>query len=217
MALGGTLWEVAGVKYLHAALLVVGIWLAGECAWTVHRVRPHLEVTLSNLDRTIIVAGVAATHLEKASNTWEKSSMDQSRDTTKFLALGSKTMLSLNNLLVSTNSSLNSQLLPSLSNAIREQNESLLESQKRFQSNLSESQKVLADADAQINNPAIKESVDSLAEAAQNTASATNEAAASMKTIRTGLDYELKQLMAPVTKAKAALNISLLVIRRLFF
>ena len=212
VALGGAVWEVAGVKYLHATLLVAGIWLAGEFAWTVHRIRPHLEVTLSNLDKTIIVAGVAATHLEKASRTWESSSQEQVLQTTKAMSNVSAAASRLSSFISRTDNSLNVLLAPSINNAIVQENQSLLKTQADLQENLlelskaiSQSNKVLSDADAQINNPAIKESVDSLAEAAQNTASATSEAAASMTKVREGVTYEVNELMKPVRKAKVVL------------
>jgi len=170
------------------------------------------------------VAGVAATHLEKASGTWEKSSERQSTEVSKAMLNVSVAVSKFSRFISKTDNSINSKLLPSATDAINQQNSALLETQRSLQKNLlsisvatQQAQKVLVDADSQINNPAIKEGIDSLTEAAQNTATFTREGAASMTDVHTALDYELKQLMAPVTKLKLAGNIALSVIRHLYF
>src|SRR5258708_15272393 len=212
------------MKFLQGLLLVAGVWLCCEGAYTLHVSRPKLLVTVENVDRTVIVAGVAATHFEKASKTWESSSQEQALQTTKAMSSVSVAAGRLSSFISRTDDSLNVLLAPSINNAIVQENQSLLKTQADLQGNLlelskaiSQSNKVLNDADAHINSPDIQLTLDNVATSSANLASATNEAAASMKTIHVGLEYELKQLEAPVTKVKAALNISLLVIRRLFF
>jgi len=212
------------MKFLQGLLLVAGIWLAGECALTVHYARQRSVYTFDQLNKVLRESSQTMDEVRKGATTWNQASKDQSEYATRALGSVQETTASIRTLVKRTDASLNDLVLPNLAASVKEQNQALLKSQKQLQDSLlevskatSQAEKIFQDADEQINNPAIKESVDSLAEAAQNTASATNEAAASMKTIHAGLEYELKQLEAPVTKVKAALNISLLVIRRLFF
>jgi len=206
-------------KWLQCAALLAVTWLAGESAWTVRQVRPHLEVTLTNLDRTIIVAGVAATHLEKGSDVWLKSSKDQSSQTTQVLSHANAVLSQLSTFVTSTDKSFNATLLPAATNAINQQNAALLLNQEKLAGNLSESQKILSDSDKLIVDlaPKAKESMDNVATSSANLATATREGAASMTDVHTALDYELKQLMAPVTKLRLAGNIALNVIRHLYF
>jgi hypothetical protein len=154
-----------------AALVVV----FGEVAWTVHRVRPKMEVTISNIDRTVIIAGAAATHLEKAAGTWQQASKAQALETSQAMSNVSAAAGQLITFISKTDDSINSRLLPALTTSIEQQNASLLETQKELRENLSQMgqataqlQQTLAAADAQISNPAIQESIANLAAATQN-------------------------------------------------
>jgi hypothetical protein len=75
---------------------------------------------------------------------------------------------------------------------------------------LGESQKALQAATADLSDPALKQTIAHAGEASENLAVATKEASASMKDVHQATTYEVKQLMAPVSKAKA---ISLFAVR----
>jgi hypothetical protein len=176
---------VATLRILTALLLAAGIATLGEIAWTIQRIRPKLEVTITNIDRATIAAGAAAGNLEKASRSWQAASESQSKLSTAVLASTRETLASLQTLARRTDASLNDSVLPVLAGAVAHQDQALLESQKQLQQNLSqmgqataEAQKVLADADVQISNPAIKESLDGLAEASKQLNASMEQATA---------------------------------------
>ena len=198
------------LRVLESLALVALIILIGEISWTIHRIRPKLEVTISNIDRTVIVMGAAATHLEKAAGTWEQASKTQAEETSQAMSNVSAAASQLTTFVSRTDDSVNSLLLPTLTSSIEAQNASLLETQKELRENLyqmgqatAQLQSTLADADKIILNPNIKESIDNLNLTAQNVAKATSEGAATMQTIHTTVDYEAKELMRPVKKVQA--------------
>ena len=69
-------------KLLAYCALIV---LLGECAFAVHRLRPKLEVTVSNIDRATIAAGAAAGNIEKASRQWKATQEQVAKDSTAVL------------------------------------------------------------------------------------------------------------------------------------
>jgi hypothetical protein len=200
------------------------ILLLGEAAWTLHRLRPKLEVTVSNIDRATIAAGAAAGNVEKASRAWEKSSMEQSSKTTAAMSAVSVSAERLSTFVSRTDASVNSDLLPALTLSIRQQNASLLQSQEGLQDNLKEMLKAtqslrkdLDDADRTISGPELKETLQNTADASKNAVVVTQNLAATTADVREGVHYEVRQLEAPVTKVRAVFGIALTVLRKLFF
>lgn len=123
------------VGILALAVLCV---LMGEMAWTTHRIRPKLEVTISNIDRTVIIVGVAATHFEKASAVWEASSKQQAEETTAAMRSISSTAVAYGDLARKTNLSLNTQIFPALMATINSQDSQLTETQTQLRTTLSQ-------------------------------------------------------------------------------
>lgn len=205
VAVCGAVWELAGVKYLRATLLVAGIWLAGELAWTVHKVRPRLEVTLSNLDRTIIIAGAAATHLEKASGQWQEASKQQAKESTEIL-VASKVALGRISLLASNlDTQLNKSLIPSISIAVESQSRALLSSETKLTSVLddmaqttTQAQKVLETANEHLSNPAIAQSLQNIEATTANVAASTAEADKAITDLRQIADKARETYLKPV-------------------
>jgi hypothetical protein len=214
--------KVAVQAFLCLVLLALTAFL-GELAYSIHQLRPKLEVTVSNADRALIAAGAAAGNLERASRAWEQASKEQSAQTTKAMSNVSAAAKGLSTFVSRTDASVNSSLFPQITEAIRQQNAALLTSQNALQSNLSQIaqattqlQKTLADADKVIADPAIKESVDSLAFSSQNLVVATSEGAASMQDVHKALDYEIHELTKPVSKLKAAMEFAATIIGKLY-
>jgi isoleucyl-tRNA synthetase len=151
------------LKLLEALALAALSILIGELAWTIERIRPKLEVTISNLDRTIIIAGATATHLEQASRAWQKASELQAGQTSVAMSNVSAAAARLTTFVSKTDDSVNTRLLPALTTSIEEQNASLLESQQALRENLSQMllataqlQKTLAAAEMVVADPEIK-------------------------------------------------------------
>ena len=159
----------------------------------------------------MIAAGVAATHLEKAAGIWEQASKDQASATSQTMSNVGAAAKQLSGFILRTDNSVNSQLLPALSNSITEQNAALLSTQQDLQEELSrmgratqQAQAVLTHADQIITDPALKSSLDSVAEAGKNAAIATDQAAKTMTDVRAAVDYEVHELTKPVSKIKLA-------------
>lgn len=170
------------MKVLQVVLLLAGIWLAGELAWTVHELRPNIAVTLENVDRTVIIAGAAAGNLERASRAWEQASKQQASETTRAMSSVSAAAKQLTGFISRTDNSLNAELLPTLTDTVAKQNTALLETEKQLQGNLSEMasttqqlQTVLSHADERITDPSIKLSLDNVAESSANLAASTKD------------------------------------------
>jgi hypothetical protein len=194
---------------LLALLLLCAI--LGEAAWTVHRLRPKLEVTIENADRALIATGAAAGNVEKASRAWDSASKQQASSTTTAMLNVSAAAGRLSDFVSRTDKSVNSIFLPQLMSAIADQNAALLESQRALQANLKEvlvttqqAQTVLVDVDSQVNSPDIKIALDGLAETSKNSAAATAEATATMKDVRQAVEFEIDELEKPVSKLKGA-------------
>lgn len=185
--------------------LVALIVLLGEVAWTVHRIRPKVEVTIANLDRTVIVAGAAATHLEKAAATWQKASEVQAENSSAVLKAAKESLNGVSAFVTRTDASLNQHLLPTIDSAISSQSNALLETQQQLQSNLQDMQRAtgqlqatLADADAVIADPNLRASIFNLEQATANTSQAIAHLEGSLKDVQEVADYEKKQIMRPV-------------------
>jgi hypothetical protein len=186
------------------ALLLVG-WLAGECAWSVHSIRPKLAVTISNIDRATIAAGAAAGNLERASRAWEKASTSQAVKVTEAMQSVNAAAGSFTTFVSKTDNSLNGLLAPSLTRLVQQQNQALLESQEKLQQGLvqiaqttQQANKTLVDLDAQLASPEIPKALESLAESSANAAKATSEGAATMTDIRQIADKARETYLKPV-------------------
>lgn len=168
---------------LSICWLAVGLafcWALGEGAYTVHVARSKVLATLTDADRaTVIIAG-AATNVEKASRAWQQASTDQSAQTTLAMSNVSAAAENLSTFISKTDNSLNSDILPSLSTSIREQNASLLKSQQSLQENLAQLstatiqvQATLATADKVLGDPRIPESLQNIADGTKHLANST--------------------------------------------
>jgi len=179
-------------------------------AYYVLRTAPRIEQTVEDLDRSTIIAGAMATNLEKASRTWETSSKQQASDTTEAMQRTSEAMSSvsaaakqLSSFISRTDDSVNSALLPALTKTITDQNAQLGETQSKLQASLvqiaaatASTQQMIADADAEVKNPDI-------AATFKNVATTTSEAAGTMTSVHKAVDYEVSELMKPISKVKA--------------
>lgn len=147
-----------------------------------HKLAGKATLTVENVDRAAIAAGAAAGNVEKASRAWQDASEAQTKLVAKTFINVNRAVVSANVFLRSTNKQLNSQLLPALSNAVNQQNEALLINQHRLGDDLSQIsqattslQGTIADGQVILTDPAIKQSLENLALAAQNTAEGTKQ------------------------------------------
>lgn len=147
------------IQIATLAALTAIVALAVEGVIALHSLRPRAAVTLDNLDRTIIIAGVAATHLEKASDVWEKASAEQSSKTLAVLSDANVAVNRFSTFISRTDSSLNLSLAPALMQSVQQQNVSLLETQVALRSSLSRVESTVGDIDSRVNDPAIASSV----------------------------------------------------------
>ncbi|MGB7849177.1 MAG: hypothetical protein WBL63_26425 [Candidatus Acidiferrum sp.] len=204
------------LQALKILLCAGAIWLFAECAWTVHTLRPRLSVTITNVDRATIAAGAAAGNVEKASRAWQESSKAQSESTLQAMSNVAAAAKQITGLVSRTDESINSSLIPSITKAVNDQNALLGESQKNLQANLVETlkasqqlQKTLADADATIADPAIKESIENLAVATKNASDATGHLSEITAAGERTADYYEKKLTTPAGFLKTFVKVVL--------
>jgi hypothetical protein len=191
------------VAFIGFILLVAYFTIHG--ARKVKALGDEASSTLSNLNRTIVIASGAFTNIEKGGRAWKENSDAQAKVTTDALRSLSASAKSLDGLISSTDRSLNLSLLPSLSRAIDDQNEALKKSEANIDAVVTVATATIEDADRQIANPRIAESVDNLADSSKSLSIATASGAASMQKVQQGVEYEVNSLMKPVRKAKAVL------------
>ena len=201
------------VQTLKGSLLIAGLlavltiaWLVGEVAWTVRQLRPHLEVTLENIDRTVIVAGAAAGDLEQGSRAWKKASEQQASETTAAMRNVNADAARLSSFISRTDVSVNSMLLPALAVALDRQDTALLANQSKLGTNLDglktvaeALERTIQDADAQISSPDIKASLDNLSASSKNMATGMANLAGVTLDAKQAADYELAQLKKPAS------------------
>jgi hypothetical protein len=184
--------------------LVAATWFFAELAWTIHAVRPKALVTIDNVDRTVIVTGAAAGDVEKAARKWQEASESQVAATSTVLSDVSVLVGRTTALLSRTDNSLNSLLTPQILSALNQQNAALLSNQERLQGNLTALQsatvslnKTLTDADAQVSNPAISNSLSNLEASTLNLNAGVKNLTAVTADAKSAADYELQQLQKP--------------------
>jgi hypothetical protein len=205
------------------ALLAVA-WLAAESAYSIRYARQRSVYTFDQLNKVLRETSQTLDEVRKGATTWNQASKEQSTQTTQAMSRVSAVAGQLSLFVTRTDESINAHLLPTLTESIREQNASLLTNEETLTGSLkqigettNQAQKVLIDADAVISSPKLQETLASTAESAHNLSKATADGAATMADVRKAVEYEVHQLMAPITKIRAAFNISLDVLKRLYF
>lgn len=193
-------------KLLAYVALII---LLGECAFAVHRLRPQAEATLTDVRRTVVIVAGAATNVEQGARSWKKASEEQSRYATDALGSVKETTASIQTLVKRTDASLNDLVLPSLAASVKEQSQSLSETQAKLRESLTgltdsnkELQKDLVKISETFAGPEVKESLQNTAEATKNTAVATKNLAETTQEVKVGVTYEVNELMKPVKKVK---------------
>lgn len=196
------LWCACGVAV--SVFLCIALWQGNLFLLSARTQIVDLQPMIRDAHVTVLEAGLTLKNLREASQSWKDATTSQTLMTTRAMSNVAAAAEQLSTFVSKTDTSVNSQLLPTLSQSIREQNSALLSTQAALQANLQDiakatmqAQQVLVDADKQVSNPAIQESL-------EHVAHATAEADASLVTVHKGLDYEYKQLTAPVSKVKAA-------------
>jgi hypothetical protein len=194
-----------------------------ECGLTVRYARSRMVWTWDKVNQNLKESSQTLDEVRKAATTWEQASKDQASKTTKAMSDVSAAAEQFTTFVSRTDASVNGVLVPQLKTSIEQQNAALLGNQKQLQAslqNVAESstglQKFLADADVQILNPSIQKSVDSLATTSQNLAVTIEQAAATMKSVRSGVEYEVAQIEKPVTKVKVVFLFILTALGRFF-
>lgn len=170
----------------------------GELAWTMHTVRPHLNITLENIDRTVIVAGAAAGDIERSARAWEAASKTQATQTTVALSHVTAAANALSSFVSKTDSSLNANLIPTASSVLSAQNVALLENQAQLRSSLQTLETTISDADKQIASPQIANSLSNIEASTLNLNAGIKNLTGVTADAKDAADYELAQLKKPI-------------------
>jgi hypothetical protein len=152
------------IQVLNAVLLVALIGLVLLVGWFLWGVHLTVETTLRDFHATVLEAGLTLKNLREASLAWEQSSKEQSANTTRAISHVDAAVVQLSSFISRTDSSINVNVLPALTQMLNDQNVALLTAQSALRADLERANIVLADADAQISDPAIKQSLQNLAE-----------------------------------------------------
>jgi hypothetical protein len=195
------------ICFIGFILLVAYLTIHG--ARKVKALGDEASATLENLNRTVVIAAGAFTNVEKGARSWRDNSDAQAKQSTLALQNLNAAAKSLDSLVTSTDKSLNSSLLPSLSAAISDQNAALQQTERNVDAAVTVATATLADADRQIANPRIPEAVDNLADSSKSVAITTSEAAASMAKVHEAVNYEVNELEKPVKKIKVVWDFAL--------
>lgn len=158
-------------------LLIVLLGAAiGEVAYTIHRLRPKLEVTITNIDRTVIIVGAASGDVEKGARAWKAASDAQAQQSTAVLESSHRALIAFQNFVVHTDATINTSLLPSIQTQLETQSRSLSETQEQLRKELlamadatQQLQKTLGDADKVIADPQIPVTLQHLADTSAQT------------------------------------------------
>lgn len=204
-------WLTVLIQGLTVLVLVLAIFILGVVAVEMIRLGPTLEITAKELHDTVHKTELTMEELRKGAKTWQQASKEQASATTLAMSNVDAAVERFTLFVSHTDASINSSLLPSLTDALQTQNASLLTTQKQLQANLQEMeyvtqqlQQTLADADKQIADPQVKIAIDNLATASQSVASATDHADKTMASVQQGVEYEVHEITKPVSAAKKA-------------
>ncbi|HWH59339.1 MAG TPA: hypothetical protein VN682_17045 [Terriglobales bacterium] len=179
------------------ALTLCGCAVLLEASSLLHDVHAHATVTLENLDRNLIVLGVTLSEVQKGAKEWQTASKTQASAITQAAQQLNVSAARLSSFLSATDESLNSELLPQLRAAIDAQNAATLSNQQSLNSSFISLQQVLRDADAQINNPAIGQSLANIATGTESLADSAKHIDGVATDAKNLADYEVKQLETP--------------------
>lgn len=195
------------------ALLANLLLLSLGLTWEAIRLRPTLETTLRDSHTTVLEIGLTAANLRKASLEWEKSSKAQAEQSTKLLKDSTEALTRVSLLVSHADTALNQKMIPSISTAIENEDRALLSAQTKLGSNLDamlaatqQLQKTLADADAVIADPKVKESVDSLADATKHASEATEHLSGITAAGERTANYYEKRLTTPQSFVKTVVQ-----------
>jgi hypothetical protein len=184
------------------AVTAFACWVLGESAYAVHYARHRAVWTWDKVNQNLKEFSQTSDEVRKAASAWEKNSKSQSENAARAFGNLSVAAKSADALIRSTDTSLNSRLLPSLSVAIDVQSAALLKNQARLGDDLSQISQATTQlqgelADAQSMTPAFRESLNGLNVTMQNVASATKHLDGSTEAAEQYVRWEVKKLETP--------------------
>jgi hypothetical protein len=179
------------------ALTIIGCAVGLELNSTLRDIHAHTVVTLENLDRNLIVLGVTLTEVQKGAKEWQTASTIQASTSTALLRSVNSSVAELRRTVANTDAQLNGNLLPALTTSITQQNQSLTSNQNLLGISLTQLQQILRDADAQIKDPAIAQSLANIQASTQNLNAGIVNLTGVTADAKNLADYEVKQLETP--------------------
>ena len=191
---------------LHAIALLLLILVLTSLLWEGYRLQPVAESELRAVHATTLEAGLTLKNIREASAEWKKASQAQAQQSTALLAESHQTLASIQRVA----DSLDATVIPAITFAVSEQNQSLLETQAKLRANLdamqqatAQLQQTLASANSVIGDPALKQSIDNLQAASAQTAAAMQNLAASTNDARIVADAFKSDFVRPKNRAWA--------------
>lgn len=177
----------------------------GELAWTMHTVRPHLIQTVTDLDRTVIIAGGAARDVELGARQWQTASSAQLAATQNILRGANQALSNVNagaaaltTFISRTDKSLNDGLFSEATSVLATQASELSSNQTKLSESLSTLTKTLTDADTTIASPQIANSLSNIEASTLNLNAGIKNLTGVTADAKDAADYELAQLKKPI-------------------
>lgn len=184
-----------------SAMLCIAL---GEFAWTIHTTRSHLEQTLTDLDRTVIIAGGAARDVELGARQWQTASSAQLAATQNILQGANRALSNVNagavaltTFISRTDKSLNDGLFSEATSVLAEQTSALQLNQTKLSQSLDTLTKTLTDADTTIASPQIANSLSNIEASTLNLNAGIKNLTGVTADAKSAADYELEQLKKP--------------------
>ena len=106
------------LQILGAVALVLLIFCLGIVAHVLWQVAPSVEPTVRDMHTTVLEAGLTLKNLKEASQSWKEASEKQTSETTQAMSNLSGAARNLSGFISRTDESLNSRVLPSLTDML---------------------------------------------------------------------------------------------------
>ena len=190
------------------ALTVFGcmaLWQVAQLAKESRLTNTKLTQTLTDLNRTVIVAGVTMSEVQKGALEWQKASRTQAQQVTFAMAHISETATAFGSFARTVEKS-SSATLDHASSLLDSQNNALLLNQAKLRSNLNALQsttaalqRTISDADTLIASPSLSSSLASLSASSEGIQAGVTNLVGVTADAKAAADYELAQLRKPAT------------------
>lgn len=197
------------IQLLQVVALLLVIALLGGLIYEGLRLQPTLETTARDLHVTVLEAGLTLKNIREATAEWKKASDAQIKQSSAVLTETTATLASVQNGVTHLDASLTT-LVNRSSEAIDQQNQSLLQTQAKLRDNLDQMQKAteqlqasIASANLVLANPSIPRSLGNIDRATAQMADSMTNLTAATNNVKVVADAFKNDFVRPKNRAWA--------------